>query len=302
VPRPHRVAKATGGVLTLAIALWGAVTGTLAWLDQQRFEIIARTEPYVASGARNPIRLTLVNRSRQPVSLVGGVVKLDGETIGRLTRATPTRASGDELRTPAQLMAESEALPLDLPPGASFAGAVLWEVPANVRAGQLAKISLPPPEAGTGNEVVEDFFAPPKPVDVDLRLRLDFGGGDEEELGLRAVRPSASDDIAPVVELELRRRRVVGLRALSPALLEPTIATLQLWSERATRPLHTVQRPLGSAEQARMPLPGLHPGSYTWALRYRGETAAGSFTTPCHPGPDYQRTDVVPSDLCAATP
>ena len=294
-------AKGAAAVVTVLLAIWGAITGTLAWNDQRRFDVLGRAESYVASGSANPIRITLVNRSQRPVSLVGGRVVLEGATLGHVTSATPTRAVGEQVRTAGELRAESQVLPLDLPPGSSFAGALFWDVSPAVSKRLLAKITLSPPEFSAGGDLFDEVFGAPQAVDVDVRVRLDFGGDDVEDVRLPVVRPSRFDGGYPELQFELRRARVVALQALPSAVLAPTIATLELWSERAMRSLRRVQRPLSPGEPARFPLPGLRDGIYTWALRYGGQTATGRFTTPCGGAAMEDSVgQLVPEDVCSA--
>ena len=94
----HRLAplgKILAGSLTVLAAVWGAITGTVAWQENRRIalEISAETYagyyPVAASGfvPTDEIRISVINLSSRAVSLLRGDVLLDKDKVGTIVGA-----------------------------------------------------------------------------------------------------------------------------------------------------------------------------------------------------------------------
>jgi hypothetical protein len=69
--RRAAVFRAAGAVVTLIIAVWGAVTGTIAWRDDRQTAIDVSPAKAVLAVSENnaPILVSIVNRSQHGVVL-----------------------------------------------------------------------------------------------------------------------------------------------------------------------------------------------------------------------------------------
>jgi hypothetical protein len=293
-PRSHRVARAFAATATLLIAAWGAVTGTIAWLEQREVSLRIAPDVYPAAGPEQPIHLSIANPSRRGVTILGGAVSLDGRRIGGLDSVTPdTRADWREVPLD-DLLRSRRPLPVSVSADGTFSGAFFWRA-----------------ERGVPDQVLEKLRAEEDPalahenesriaVDVRLAVRLDIEPGDDPEVDVPVVRPRFARGpsvTSPVFDYELRRSRVTAVIAQFPPSFERAVLSLRLWSRDSTRPVRVVTRPL-IVGPVRFPLGRLRRGSYGWALENRGQTYTGEFDTPCDARPRAGSGGIVPADRC----
>lgn len=290
-PRSHRVVRAFAATATLLIAAWGAVTGTIAWLEQHEVSLRIAPDVYPAAGAQQPIHLSIANPSRRGVTIFGGEIRLDGERVGRvLAVARDTRADWRGIPLE-ELVRRARPLPLSLAADGAFSGVFLWTKDGGVPRRVIAKLEAPEDPADPLDR------KPRIPVDVRLAVRLDVEPGDDPQIDVPVVRPRVGrgPSMAPEFHYELRRGRVSAIVAQLPLDEPEQVLTLRLWSRSSAGPVRVVTRPTRGGP-VRFPLGRLPSGTYNWAVEGRGEVSTDEFTTPCDARPGSEGT--VPVDEC----
>src|SRR4051812_35652465 len=71
----RRVGGGLGAVLTVTAALWGAVTGTLAWRDQQHIKLLVNAQDVTVGDGFDAVRISVVNSSSRAVALIDGELR-----------------------------------------------------------------------------------------------------------------------------------------------------------------------------------------------------------------------------------
>jgi hypothetical protein len=93
--RFHDLARPAAATITVIVAIWGAVTGTLAWLQSRDISVDLSAETYsgffrtTAAGLMSPdeFRVSVINTSSRAVTLTEGDVLVDGQVVGRVSSA-----------------------------------------------------------------------------------------------------------------------------------------------------------------------------------------------------------------------
>jgi hypothetical protein len=268
-----RLAPRVGAIATVLVALWGAFTGTTAWLEDRRVDIDVFPQRFDFPSENGPqfvpyVQVDLVNDSRRGVTLTSGEVRHDGNMVGTLWALRRDKRITDSGAPTSLTLEPAEPLPVTLPPESSFQVTLLWNLTGiSTRTGIDAAIQ----KLLENGAAIEEF-----------EVSLDFVPGGSREVSVRSSR----DDVGPrlpenVAVLIFRTRTVIGMRI---AWDEPSyeMATLRLWRGEASRPSRVVRRPGGEHDELLFPLPELPRGRYTWAIAIRNEIiSVGRFTTPC---------------------
>ena len=121
--------KATGAVVTLLIAILGAVTGTLSYLRGQNVSVAVTRAAYLPNQRPHVVIVGVTNTGTRSASIVGGSLSLNGRNFARIRSVlVDTRRITDRQLSNGDLLASGTPLPFPLPAGASLAGALLWDV------------------------------------------------------------------------------------------------------------------------------------------------------------------------------
>lgn len=298
-PGWHRWARAGGATLTLLIAVWGAVTGTAAWLEGRRIDVRVSPAAYPADENGGPIEVALVNRSQRGTALLSGRVLLDGGSVGTVVAVVTDTPLDWRLRPPEQIAARARPLPITLEPSQSMHVVLFWNVTDRrardrLRAGM--RVEADPEPAGSTK--------PRLPVAVRLGLRLGFDPGGARVAPVGVVRPRAASRAATESSayVQLRRGHVIALavsRGPAAPNTEPSVGVLRVWSERAPAPVRRATRPIGASGETLFPLRRLPRGRYSWSVTGAGIALAGVFRTPCTPSGAFRREPRVPIAECA---
>jgi hypothetical protein len=264
----HRLAplgKILAGSLTVLAAVWGAITGTVAWQENRRIalEISAETYagyyPVAASGfvPTDEIRISVINLSSRAVSLLRGDVLLDKDKVGTIVGAALDSSVSDRGG------GEPAPLPFTFSPDTSSKARLQWRASASRLLGETAtRLPLTKRKLSVRLELEP---GDPQTVPVQTGLVPQQLGGWSALLRLRSNE---------VVKLVLQ----AGARSSGPAL-----GKLQLWSAESDRhgPDLTVRRPVAWQVPADFAL-SLPHGSYRYLLAADDQTVAvGAFSTPC---------------------
>ena len=293
-PRSHRIARAFAATATLLIAAWGAVTGTLAWLDQREVSLRIAPDAYPAAPGGAPLHLSIANPSRRGVTIFGGELLLEGRRIGSLSAtARDTRADWSGV-PPRELERLARPLPLSVAADGAFSGTFFWTADRGVPGPLMRRLVAP-------EDPADPLEATPRiPVDVELAVRLDIEPGDDPQVDVPVVRPRRRRGpslVTPEYHYGLRRGRVSAVHAQLPRGAPEQVLTLRLWSRASAGPVRVVTRPSGLGS-VRFPLGRLPSGSYSWAVQGAGDVSTGEFRTPCDARPVRGSGGVVPVEEC----
>jgi hypothetical protein len=239
--------KPAAGVLTIVIALWGAFTGTLAWLQNREISVDVSAETNTAFYSlgqygigTDQLRVAVINSSSRGVTLSSGEVLYRDVIAGQIIGV-----SADSGQTPAT----PSALPYTVAANTSARLVLDWRV--GLAAQPALEAALPIPAAARR-----------------MSVRLHFEPG-----GVRTV-ALLTGQAPPVINgwltfLTLAGNRVTGLAIESAARTgAPAIATLKLWdlASQASGPVVTSRRPVGWQVPARFDLSSLAPATYAFAF------------------------------------
>jgi hypothetical protein len=283
------VARASVVGITLAIALLGAITGTLSWLDQREVAIRLSAGPWPAAEG-SPVDATIVNKSRRTVTLTEGQLLLDGHIVGTVRALIPDGAVPARLLPRAEQLRRARFLPVSLEPDEIFAGIVAWRTRGPEKV--ASRLDVAGDRSLNGRRVA---------VPLHVMLRLDFDPGGHRTLKLRAVRPRLFNEPtlgSPQFLWLVRHRQVIAFIVRTAVGDAAALATLRVWRIGGVRPVRTITRPFGGEVDSGFPLRSLPRGKYIWALTYGSKTAAGDLETPCHPSERFRGLANVPASEC----
>jgi hypothetical protein len=270
------------------IALWGAVTGTLAQLEDRRTDIdVESRDIYVATGSGRPIEVAIINKSRHSTQFTGGKVLLAGKNVGFVTDLVPPTTT-DPLPSSVEPTSTS-AVPITIPAETSVHGFLLWVPERDV----ASRFQPDKPQPKDPLKVLGKLNG--KLLPLKLELELDFSPGHAKKTRVD-VQPS---DEALITERAHARGMVSGFRADAPLQTGrrvgrisvhgpspngPGVATLKLWTRSSKRAIATITRPYDNVG-AEFTLPRLKPGTYEFVVTVNGQgVGAGTFRTPCADG------------------
>ena len=182
-----------GAALTVAAAVWGALTGTLALIDQRQVELTIRVDDrYLLNGPEEGIRVNFINSSNRGVALVGGEVRAEGEQVGRIVGVVLNQR---DLSPPAWSPVPWRRFPVTIASQQAVAGAVLWDKPSLRATGVGAAPRDPIGElqerlAELDYKARDSGQRRPRAVhaQVQLRLRFEPGGWRETPLTIWLLR------------------------------------------------------------------------------------------------------------------
>jgi hypothetical protein len=251
--RMHHWGTPLVGALTVAVAVWGAVTGTVAWRQNREINIAVTAATYAginqvpnskAIGA-DQLRVSIINTSARAVSVVQAEVLLDGAVVGRVVGVTQDAALGDER------VASSAPVPLPVTVSADSSSKLVMDWRTAPTAQRLLSATLRLP-------IARRRFR--------LRVVLEPGGTRTEDV--------RSGDQPPLIGgwsavIRLRDNRVTHIVMVAAARSTATTeGTLKLWrtDPRARRPVLTLRRPAGWALPAWFSVSSLASGNYVYTL------------------------------------
>jgi hypothetical protein len=265
-------------LITLGIALFGAVTGGISFYRDQRVD--AYLTAYYEPGQRaRTLQIGIVNNSSRGISIVSGKLTLgtpDNEPIAEVARVSRDVQAGIGQRQEMEFFSATEGLPFAIDAGQSLAGTMLFRMPedANQKIQDQHNSVLVPALA---NER--------KNYQVWLWLNITPGGSINAHVQMPATFSDSglmSRDYAAGWESTLvldGRRRVVRI---SIEAREPSLGTLQLWRIPNRKPVFKATQPIFESQSAIFVLPGLPSGKYEWAVTVGGRAViVSNFTQPC---------------------
>jgi hypothetical protein len=273
------------GVVTLALAIVGAVTGTLSFLEDRNVAVSLSAQPYLGLHLdQGLIRFSIINQSRHALAIQSGDVLLQGRKIGSLTSLSTDLRSVDLYSRPSpDLDRRAQLLPFGVGAETTTTVAATWNLDER---GSFALDALQ--EANTLDATVRD---PIRPSPTRLELRLHLVPGDERMvrvpvLAAHDIEPHRDSGIAAGwgVRLALRRHVVTDMRVTTSYDLRREL-TLKVWTRTSSSPIRTLRRPLGPGV-GRFALRWLRRGTYVWALDDgQSVVGVGTLVQPCpHPG------------------
>jgi hypothetical protein len=256
---------AFAGAITLLIAIWGAITGTIAWREGRQVSLDLSASTNVAFYPIGPpgigtdqIRLSFVNKSARAVSVVRGDVLLGERVIGQVVSAT-AEVSG--------VGGQSTTVPFP------------YSVPAN----SSPTLELDWRTAPTAEPLL--ILGSSVPVSARrLFLRLVIApGGSRTVAVLTGQQPPV---IGGWVAWErVSHHRVTALLLAAAARNSgSTLGTLQVWpaDPRKHNPVLTARRPAGWQIPAWFTISSLPPGGYVFSLSSGTATlVTGTLQTRC---------------------
>lgn len=253
----------------MTAAVWGAVTGTVAWRENRQITVNITAATYNAINAipnlpvvgTDQLRVSLVNTSARAISISDVSVVLDGAKVGRVVSATQQAAA------PGEAAATPTALPVTVPADSSSNLLMDWRAspaPADERR-LFAALRRP---------LAQRRFT--------LHFRLEPGGAKTVRLSLGEQPPIIA---GWTTAIRLHRRRVTHILVMAAARSTGVAeATLKLWRpDPATRqPFRTLVHPVGWALPGWFSVAGLRSGTYVYTIS-TPETvvAGGTFTSRC---------------------
>jgi hypothetical protein len=264
--RLRALARPAGATVTVIVAIWGALTGTVAWLQSRQISVDLAAETYLGyyrtepAGAVFPdeIRLSLVNTSSRAVSLLSGAVLVDDRVVGKVLAAGLDQAINAPPPT---------RLPYSFAADSSSRVRLNWAIDTGSPQRELAAIVNRP----IGRR------------QIAVRLRFEPGGDKRVTVrtGQQAVDPAGWKMLLAVERNRITRFQLFpGTRDLQPAL-----GVFELWSKRGTtsKPTLKIKQPTGWGTPAQFELPrSLPSGQYVFTAS-AGETvvAIGTLQSDC---------------------
>jgi hypothetical protein len=239
----------------VVVAVWGAVTGTVAWRQNREININVAAATYygirsIPGGNTNAIgtdqlHVSIVNTSARAVSVLEGEVLQDGAVVGRVVGVTEESALGDErVVEPTPV-----SLPVTVPADSSSKLVMDWRTAPTEQRRLSATLRLP---------IARRHFT----------LRLVFDPGGTRIIAVRSgVQPPQIGGWTAFIRL--RDNRVTHIMMAAAARSTATTeGTLKLWrtDPSAGRPVLTLRRPAGWYLPAWFSVSSLAPGSYIYTL------------------------------------
>ena len=262
-------------VITLVIALVGAVTGTISFFREQRVDL--HLSARYRNAVDNTLQVGIVNNSSRGVSIVRGEIVLNGsgnEPIGEVVRVLRGVPGRGDTRVEQELFAAAEELPFAIDAGQSLAGTLLFKPSADTKEARARFNSafVPFDETYKNRIWLRLDFAPGGSKSTRVEIPDDWGPGD---------RPRDSDHaLGWRSSLVLDRRlHVVTIMVAGP---EQALGTLQVWRVRDPRPVFEETQPVFETQGVHFHLPKLPSGQYDWAVTVSGRAViVGNFIQPC---------------------
>jgi hypothetical protein len=284
-----RYLGALAGAGTLLVAIWGAVTGTIAWTENRAIsvDLAAGTDFGFQSAGTigigvDYIRLSLVNTSSRSVNLVRAEVLLNGTPVGAVYNVIPGGGPG----VPGQTV---NPTPLPFSVGASDSATLQMS---------WAKFQTAEPL------LTSELAVPIAQRNMALRVTLEPGGVRTVIIHTGEVPTSLGPWSAYVIVQHDRAKTILFLpNSISSG---SALATLQVWQAdpRKRGPVLVDSRPAGWGVPAYFPITSLPPGGYVFSVSSGGQAiATGSLYTECI-GKDggYTATACASGNVTAFTP
>jgi hypothetical protein len=247
--------------VTLLIAVWGAITGTIAWTESREISVTISASTYAGFGPEvsEQISFSMINASSRAVSIAHGEVLLSGRPVGEVSSVTTEGRSASGVPNPAL------PLPTAIAADASTNFIMEWDV------------------SPTAVSVVR--AASKQPIghrNLELRVTLVPGG-------TRLVHIRTGHVLDPVggwapYVVVIHNRAVALLLSTATASTPAVQATLQVWSAvpGETEPVLTIRRPAAYGGPAWFTLTSLKSGGYVYGISNAGTTlVAGGFQVRC---------------------
>jgi hypothetical protein len=260
------IGRILGAGGTFLIAVLGAVTGTIAWLDTRDPDIdldaSARAGVSLVSDRIVPedVTVAVVNKSSRGLSLVEGKVQLAGASVGDVVAAASEPGATSD-----RASALPTLLPRTIPSEGTSRLRLQWR-----------------PVSARGRDLMKEARRSPENRRLTLRLRFEPGGWEQATVHVGSS-PRALGGWSPLVTIADKRLIGMGLQVDDPGS-GPALATLRVWPQNSgTRDaVFTSSRPVAWGLPAFFPLPRLAPGTYLYSLAAEDQTVgAGSVRTPC---------------------
>ena len=265
--------KPAAALVTFGIAVLGAITGTIAYREERRVDIrVAATERVAVAFVEQALPVAITNQSRRAVTLVDGVVLLNGREVGTATGLV-LHSSGTVSGQGAQAL----ELPFGLDAQSTVAAAVTWRLNKPKywndawRPWRMVPSEDPPNTSA--------------PV-LAVRLTFDPGGRRTAQIQTQSF---GKTELSGVIirtgwSIELRRRQDGTVRSMWVRTVDraqPAILTLSLWGPGSPKITATITRPTDLFRTI-VPLPNLPKGRYRWSLTEGSQVVAtGTMLTPC---------------------
>lgn len=284
------VLKSLGALVTFVIAVWGAVTGTIAWRQDREILIQLAAQPFIGPHLDDGlIRFSIINQSRHAVSISSGELWLEGRRIGYATSLVPNPVATNLFtRLSPELERKGQVLPVGVGAETTTNMAASWELSSNVSfaKARLRERNTLPEDTRTVFPASDlPVFVKPGRGRIELRLRLVPGGLRTVRVpilaAIEAISQRTPDGVASGwnVSLITQRHSVTAMTVVGAET--PTVMTLRLWTLTSSRPVRTINRPVGQ-EVGRFDLRNLKRGTYAWSLGDERRTiGAGTLVQPC---------------------
>ena len=267
--RMRPFAAPLAGSLTVLVAVWGAITGTIAWRENRKITVNVAAGTYSGffplTGIRaigtDEFRVTIVNTSARAISLVKGDVLLAGAVVGHVVSATP-----DAPVLNGQLgQASTVPLPLTVSSDSSSRLGLDWRATPSAFQKLLAATRLPIPRRS-----------------ISLRLMLEPGGTRTVVVHTGDQPPIIGGWNAMVVVRQNRVRDIVMMAAARSS--GATEGTLKMWRSDpgSGNPMLTLRRPAAWNLPGWFSVSSLPTGSYLYTLSVAGRVVGtGVVQTRC---------------------
>jgi hypothetical protein len=249
-------------IVTLIVAVWGAVTGTIAWSENRSISVhtsASAWEGFYSFGSyvvAEYIHVDVINTSSKAINITRAEVLLNGKPVGLVTSAYP-----------------------------EYPGAVTVPLPANVTANGSADFAMEWSYNGsTGEKLLRDELSvPASKRQLSLRLTLEPGGTRLLRVTLEQ-RPSYLNSWYTLAALHNDRVQylILGTGAFGTGSV---LATLRVWDgdPRHSEPVLTESRPAADGMSAWFSLASLPPGGYVYIATDADDKnlAVGVLQTDC---------------------
>jgi hypothetical protein len=283
-------------LITLAIAMIGAVTGVLSLVlgaedrtEQRRVEVVVRA----AANQRDftnegfGLRVSVVNSGLRGVAITDASLYLAGHLLGVASNYLGTRRPLDRyLMEPAAVTDQRLDLPVSVPTRGERNIVLLFEAIQMLPFERSSSPATHDPSLG-GSRARKwrqkfDAFLVDTRVKARLTVALHLQPG-----GRQRYRVTRLVGMTPrfqwQVALHGRRHRAtsISIRRKLAAPGQSDVMTLDVWSETGRQYHRSTSRALVGDYPSSFPLAGLHRGRYLYAFRSLGRTLlAGRFRVP----------------------
>ena len=293
--RARKWVKGGAAFITFLFAVTGAITGIISFVRSEEVDVKVTARQMTFD--HRAVDIGIVNESQRAVSIIGGTVSFDGETVGRVVRFVPGLGALDP-RSTAERVASASRPPFSLTGGQAFAGTVEWAPPIeSYRVDKLEQLDEYLGRTRSSDDRPNDRY----------RLVFDLEPGDDEDVPVRLTFEN------PGIGALRWGIAWAGTRCSSSTAIARYAVLPRTWTSRGrtshrsrygvggSEPVLTATRPVVNSDRTSFALPArLRRGEYSWGIAVGGDTVAvGRFRSPCPRGPRASdRYHEVHSDDC----